>query len=560
MRLILQTILNMLWKISNQSFEKTNFEGSNNFSVCVAMKTSGSKVEASGPPGLAAFQRFTASYEPTEVMRDDAQAPTELSYLDDSLQMAEILSRRSTVGAFANGQKSLVQRLEKDFEQVLTIFKEYESQRTIFIIGELFMSVNTVLLEKVAEDSQVMNAFVEVISQGESELDLFRIGITARIIASALEVWPQKVFEQIFLAENMLSALLERDSVSTRWLLETITRACDETTSSFLWGFFVALFDGSVSAAPPSHWDLSSDSFFICADMKLNCSQRIEVYRLFAMFLNRLGSTATGEQLKEDLFVSIPELLPIADIVERGEILALAAMLPHSAFFIDLAFEVLDVDLQSRAAETALGYLTVNHELVPVGKAIYLFQRLLKPPAESWGEKNSFVTGAAWNLMEQLRSKSPHKKFFTKAMEHIIAYAWNRRPPRERISCNACLLGYSLPFLHRASWRNWFDFCNFVVRNFRDQTRWNDAFVFNEDAWDKELMDQILSGAKEFDLPPEDSIVFIRMKSSASATDNLSESASKPSQQAFAPKPVRASPRGVRVKPRAHTPGPPAHW
>ena len=34
----------------------------------------------------------------------------------------------------------------------------------------------------------------------------------------------------------MLSTLLTQGTVTTKWLLETITRACDEQTSSFLWG------------------------------------------------------------------------------------------------------------------------------------------------------------------------------------------------------------------------------------------------------------------------------------------------------------------------------------
>ena len=536
------------------------------------MKPSLLVVNTSGSTVLTEGSRFIDASDGFEILCEEAQSGPELCYSDESLPLAEIVSRRATIGAFANGQRSLVQRLENNFHQLLTLFSEYESQRTVFIIGELFMSTNTDLLVKVAEDSHIMDVFVDILSRNETDLDMFRAGITARIIANALQLWPQQIFEQIFRAQTMLSTLLTQGTVTTKWLLETITRACDEQTSSFLWGFFLALFDGSVSAAPPAHWDVSSDSFFICADMKLDSSQRILLYRLFAIFLNRLGSTATGEQLKEDLFVSIPELLAMAELPERGEILGLAVLVPPSTFFVDVAFEVLEADLCSPAAEKAVAYLAANSEYVPVGKAIWLFHKLLHPPEKSWGEKNSFVINEAWKLMDQLRSKSAHRKFFSKAMEHVIAYSWNRRPTIQRLACNACLLGYSLAFIRRATWGNWFDFCNLVVRSFRDQVRWNDGFMFDENAWDTELMQRILSGAKEFELPPEDSIAFVAMKSSGSFADHLSESASRasmldnrklkrqPSQQAFAPKRVRAMPRGVKERPRAHTPGPTTSW
>jgi hypothetical protein len=165
----------------------------------------------------------------------------------------------------------------------------------------------------------------------------------------------------------------------------------------------------------------------------------------------------------------------------------LAVEVPVSQFLIEHALGVIGSKGASlRDLESTVTYLAYGYDGSRIEPVIYFLYRLLRLSV------NSFLLQAASALISGIHARATYPRFFAKAVQHVVAHAWNRKPRlRTRLLYRATILEIAAAVGDTPSWDGWEKFDRAVLRPYAQRTEFPRDFLIPEDNWDHALLQRI---------------------------------------------------------------------
>jgi hypothetical protein len=314
----------------------------------------------------------------------------------------------------------------------------------------------------------------------------FVLGLLSRIMEAASQRFPVKFYKLLNTSPAFWSTCLVRlDRPVVVEICSILLQSPTPSNHSFLWGFFSAIVgDRHSSFRPPSAWTATDLSIRNCQDVQLTGPHYVHLLKLFQIFIT---SFPDEEAFRGSVFLALPYIarkLTDSD-AELCAFFALTSALPIQECVINLALSVLARDpvRPSPVLERALGYVTVNLCVVALRTVVpFLVRAILS------GVANNFLFHGIRELVRAVLDLDEIDPLFVAALQHLVAYAWNRKGPNCPILRRVFLIELANLCAASPSFPGWAVFVANVVRIYRARQPVRADFVIAEAEMNPDLV------------------------------------------------------------------------
>jgi hypothetical protein len=379
-------------------------------------------------------------------------------------------------------------------ERLLTLFRTSTDSIMIASIAALFLSQNPILLGQFSQNVNIIEWCSHVIFSLDSSDYL--LGLLSRIIEAACQRFALKFYNLLNSSPAFWSAcLLRLNRPVVAEICTILLQSPTPSDHSFLWGYFLAILDDHREAFhPPPGWSAAEASIRTCRDVPLTTAHHISMLKLFQMFIS---SFPDEDSFIGSLFLSFPYLAKKMSKSE-AELCAffdLTVNLPVQECVINLALSVLARDpvRPTNALEKALVYVT-THFCLPTLRIVvpFLVRAVLS------GVSNNFLFQRIRELIAVMLECDDIDPMFFTALQHLVAFAWNRKGPNCPLVRRAFLLELADLCTASPSFGGWTMFVTKVVKHYRARRPAPEEFEVPENEMDPHLL-HVLQGPAELE-------------------------------------------------------------
>jgi hypothetical protein len=403
--------------------------------------------------------------------------------------LVDILRDPAVVSAFKSNNPRLNERLggESSLLQLLSLFRESGDRSLMQTITFLFLSANTFLLSKAASDISVIEIFSAMVYCRETSDYL--LGLVGQILSSAATTFPDVFFAVLYRSPSFWTSMLmslDREAVANTCL--GLSQGRDR---SFLWGYLVAaLPDCGAISAPPS-WNVDCDAVVNCKRVRLTPRHVVKVMKL----LRSVIMTFEDERFfREAVAAALPSIITSIDgEAEVAAVFDLADALPVQECVLARALDVMSRAplVATPAVEKAILYCAGHMDEATVrGSLVFIFDCFRADVA------NNFLYEAIRALLDAIPENYRVHTHFIKAMQHLIAFLWNRMGPDAPILKRAVLLDIAQSAGELPTFAGWALFLDKVLKQYDEAEPIPRDFEIPEAEMDPGLL-QILAGNDE---------------------------------------------------------------
>ncbi|OHT14978.1 hypothetical protein TRFO_14645 [Tritrichomonas foetus] len=410
---------------------------------------------------------------------------------DPNSSIVDILLNPSCVNFYRKRIPAIVDRFtcEDGVIEIINIFHKTKKRTILLTIFALFTNTNRALLESLTKSLRPIEEISKIIFDTDTDC-LYRIGLLMQIIEKAASSWPDKLFRLFYESPTFWSVCLQNIDVDC--IFRTLSTFVQNQDHAFLWGFLLSfLSPNDPQTIPPTKWNVGLESVQRCKTIQLNRKQKNKLIDLFKLFI-------VMTPYEKEFIDAITYELPTWFLQARTDddfytLIELSLVLPlPQKCTIDAALNIIkNYDINSMVVEKSVAYVSNCFDPIIVDQVVnYIFRVLTSC-------KNNFILNKTLDLIQQAFERLPAQKiFFCKAIQHSIAYHWNRRMPM-----NSLLRTYFIEIASVVgaipSFYGWQSFMTQVVRPFKKNLKYPKDFEFEEEFMDESIIFSL--GAKNED-------------------------------------------------------------
>lgn len=437
------------------------------------------------PPLKLAVSSFLAPEE------EEEENDVEKVLSDPNSTVIDLLECTSIVMFFRENNQRLNDKfMELDtMSDILELFKTTRERQILSTLSNLYLSTNLTLLKTISQSVEVVNRLSLVLLLREPE-NFYRVGVVSRIISMAINKWPEKVFEIFPKSPIFYPTLLQNIDISSVYsLVLQIIQTPPFSQHCFIYGFLATLI-GTKIPPPPDYWDIKSIGISRCANVHIESSQRIYLFKLFKMIYLCFSNECP---LSEFFGSSLVDFYKKSQsIQEKESIMDLGLALPFIEELYDIATDnIIRASSSTPLLEKSLEYLTKYHDGVGVEPVIDFMYKLLSCSYNF--RPNNFIYEAVLALITDLVPKAEYPIFFAKSIQQLITYFWNRVEKKPLIY-RTYLLSYATVVGRIPTWPGWASFKTEIIDKYVAFEEIQEDFKIPEEEWDDELIESIVKG------------------------------------------------------------------
>lgn len=441
---------------------------------------------------------MSAAFNEDEVFREcgltarRAEVPADdplFSLLDGPKSaIPDILMCDSLLPVFKSGNQKLIQILtsEMGLFDVMDIFVKTSDPRMINKLANLFLAPNSPLLEAVSRNINILETFSQLMFDRD-RVNHLRFGVMMQILTTAAIRWPDRMYPMFYRSPTFWPSMLRSldvDSVADGAM--QLLQSHDPSHHSFLWGYLCAALPEFVATVePPKGWDVTTIGIVNSEVIPVTAAHRLKLIKLLRMFALSFPDEA---EFIDTISVLVRTSVPAMSGAELIAMFDIALAIPMDPVVCETAMKMVlrRPIVFDTALEKALEYLTLHYDDGNMEQLTHFLFNVLK--GQEW---NAFIQQRAHALVETMLEQSTRKDILVKRVQHIIAYAWNRRGPDCPRAKTAFLLQLGDMFGNYPGFDGWGLFLANVVRQFRKREAIPYEFRIPELGMDRALVNSL---------------------------------------------------------------------
>lgn len=394
--------------------------------------------------------------------------------------------------------------------EMLEYIKEGENKIIIIKIIQLFYSPNQTLLEALIDSTDNIDIITSIILyRGDNYL--YRIGVACQILSEALHHWSSSVFEIMSQSQFCFSAMLSSIQITSIYqTLKIFAKTPPEWFHTFIWGLLTAYISGRTSMPmAPNGWKVEAPGIINCGNVKLNTSQRVCVLKIIGSFLKKFHTESKFPNCMASVLSYIAST--IHGIPEKEALLKTGLYLQSNKKLIELALDILDREqFNLPITQKAVAYLAKWYDGEKIEPILNFVFRVLNPEFPGKYDKNCkknpniFVLQETIKLTSNILERVNYPRFFSKAIQHCIAYSWNNKIEADSLVFRSILLQLSTIVEDTPSWNGWITFHRQIIEKFNQNLEFQTDRRINTAGMDEDLLEKLKTHSSVIEITETD--------------------------------------------------------